>query len=125
MIADTATDPTSLVTTATVITMIVGTVIPAVLAFVTRATLPAKIKTVLTLFLVAVSGVVATIVTWPTNSAGWWHLVLNVLMTFATTAAADPSLFGPLRSGTYVARIHNDTDKHFGLFTRYDPTLLL
>jgi hypothetical protein len=113
-----------LITTATVITMIVGTAIPAAIAFVTRASLPAKVKTVLTLLLTAVSGAVATIVTWPSTGSAWTQLVLNILMTFATAAAADPSLWGKVTGATYIARIHNKTDRHFG-FGRYDPTLQL
>jgi hypothetical protein len=113
-----------LVTTSTVITMIVGTLIPAVIAVVTRASLPARAKTVLSLLLVSVSGVVASIVSWPTAGAGWWHLVLNVLMTFATAAAADPSLWGRPVAPSYVVGIHRRTDRYFGI-GQYDPNLAL
>jgi hypothetical protein len=113
-----------LVTTSTVITMVIGTVIPAVLAFVTRASLPAKIKIAATLFLTAASGVAASIVTWPSTGSGWTQLVLNVLMTFATAAAADPSLWTKVQPANYIANIHNRTDRHFGI-GQYDPTLQL
>lgn len=112
------------ITTATVITMIVGTVIPAALAVITRASIPAKAKTVVTLLLTAISGAVATIVTWPSTGNGWLQLVLNVLLTFATAASADPSLWGKVTATTYIAGIHNKTDRHFGI-GRYDPTLQL
>ncbi len=112
------------VTTSTIVTMIVGTLIPAAIAFVTRASLPAKVKTGLSLLLVALSGVVATVVTWPTTSSGWWHLVLNVLMTFATAAAADPSLWGKPVTSSYVVTLHARTDRRFGI-GHYDPTLQL
>lgn len=116
-------DP-GLVLPATVVTMVVGTLIPAAIALITRASLPSKAKTILTLFLTAVSGVVATIITWPTGGSGWWHLVLNVLMTFATAASADPSLWrGQVKAGTYIATIHSDTDKHFGIGSSYEPDL--
>lgn len=114
----------ALVTTSTVVTMIVGTALPAVVAFVTRASLPARVKTGLTLLLTAASGVVASVVSWPTSGAGWWHLVLNVLMTFATAAAADPSLWGRPVTPSYVVRIHRATDRRFGI-GRYDPSLVL
>lgn len=113
---------TTLVTTSTVVTMIVGTLIPAALALLTRASVPAKAKTIVTLLLTAASGVVASIVTWPSGSAGWWHLVLNVLLTFAAAAAADPSLWGPVKAKTYVASLHTGTDRHFGI-GQYEPAL--
>jgi hypothetical protein len=92
--------PAVLVSTATVVTMIVGTLIPT-----------------------AVSGVVAGIVAWPSTGPGWEQLVLNVLMTFATAASADPSLWrGQVKADTYVATIHTKTDKFFGV-GQYDEDL--
>jgi predicted membrane-bound spermidine synthase len=113
-----------LVTTSTVITMVVGTLIPAAIALVTRATVSAKVKTIVTLALTAISGAVATIVTWPSTSSGWTQLVLNILMTFATAASADPSLWGKSATVSYLAGIHKRTDRHFGI-GHYDPALQL
>lgn len=111
------------ITTATAVTLIVGTLIPAAVALVTRASIPAKAKTVVTLLLTAISGVVATIVSWPSSGSGWWQLVINVLLTFATAASADPSLWrGQVKADTYIAALHTKSDKYFGA-GQYDPAL--
>lgn len=113
-----------LVTGSTVVTMIVGLAIPTLLALVTRASIAATVKTLVTLALTAVSGVVASIVTWPSTGSGWLHLLLNVIMTFLAAAAADPTLFRRTVTVGYIADIHNATDKHFGV-GKYDPALEL
>jgi uncharacterized membrane protein len=113
-----------LLTGSTVVTMIVGLAIPALLALVTRASIPARAKVLVTLALTAISGVVASVVTWPSSGSGWLHLLLNVILTFVAAAAADPTLFRRSATASYIADIHNATDRHFGV-GKYDPTLEL
>lgn len=105
----------------TVITGLVGLAVPALIALVTRASLPAKGKVLLTLLLTTISGAVTSIVTWPTTSSGWWLLVWNILLTFLAAAAADVAAWIPSGASKLL---HAKTDKRFGI-GKYDPTLQL
>ena len=105
----------------TVVTMLVGLAVPALIAAITRASLPAKGKVLLTLLLTTISAAVTSVITWPTTSNGWWQLVANILFTFLAAASADVAGWIPTGASK---RIHADTDKHFGI-GRYDPSLQL
>lgn len=104
-----------------VLAMIVGVVIPAAVALVTRESLPPWVKEALLLLLSTATGVVTAVVTSPpTTLSGWEHLALNVLVAFVAAEASD---LAQRKTGTVTA-IHAATDRHFGL-GRYDPTLQL
>jgi hypothetical protein len=92
--------------------MLVGILIPALVAVVTRQTLPAWFKEAALLLLSTASGIVSAAVTNPpTNLSGWEHVALNILITFAMAEASD---LAQSKAGT-TATLHRLTDRRFGI----------
>jgi hypothetical protein len=92
--------------------MLVGLVLPAVIALVTRESLPDHVKVLMLVFLSTVSGVVSSLLgAVPTTFNAWEHVLLNILMTFLSGAAADIAAWRP--SGA-TKRISGATER-FGL----------
>lgn len=105
-----------LLTPATVVSMFVGVLVPALVALVAREHLPVRAKAILTLVLTTTSAVVASVVSWPTNSSGWWHLAYTWLMTVISAVGSLVASWVPQSPpANVVAAIHRATDPHFGL----------
>lgn len=93
-------------TISTIISMLIGVGIPLLVAFVTKETLPDRIKVLILLFLSTASGVVSSLVgAVPTTLSGWGHVALNILMTFLAAAAAEVAAWKPLGTTAAVARL--------------------
>lgn len=74
----------------TIVTMFIGTMIPLIIALITKQRLNAKFKVLLTLFFTTISGVLTSLLgAYPTSLTGWEHVLLNVLMTYLAAAGAD------------------------------------
>lgn len=79
-----------------VITFLVGLVLPALVAFVTKETLPQWIKSLILLFLSTVAGVISGLAASPPASWHQWQAVLvAIFVTFVSAAASDHSLWTP------------------------------
>lgn len=102
-----------MVTASTIVAMLIGFLLPALSAFITKEALPNPWKALLLLLLSTATGVLTSVLgALPTTSDGWWHLVLNVLMAFAVAASSDTNIWE--RSGA-TARIHAATDRFIGI----------
>jgi hypothetical protein len=107
------------ITVSTIVSMVIGVGIPALAAFITREGLPPRLKILVLLFLSTATGVVSAVITeLPTTSAGWWHLVLTVLMTYATAAVSQVQAWVP--SGATKA-IHRSSDRFIGFGPESQP----
>jgi len=101
------------VTISTIVSMAIGIGIPALAAVITKAGLSPKLKVLVLLFLSTVVGVVSAVIAeLPTTANGWWHLLLTVLMTYATAAVSQVQ--GWIPSGATKA-IHRATDPYIGI----------
>jgi hypothetical protein len=84
------------VTTSTIIAMLVGLGIPAVVALVTKETLPLHLKALLTLFLTTAAGVLSGIASSPpSNLSEWEHVVVNIVLAYMSAAAATIGTWAP------------------------------
>jgi hypothetical protein len=102
-----------MVTASTIVAMLIGFVLPALAALVTKETLPKPAKVLILLFLSTATGVLTSVLgSLPTTGDGWWHLFLNILMAFAVAASSDQGVWE--KSGA-TARIHNSTDRFLGI----------
>lgn len=100
-------------TPSTLITMVVGLLIPALVALVTKESLPARAKVLIVLLLTTASGVLSGIESAPPSSlSGWEHVVLNILMTYVSAAAATVAPWIP--GSTFVEHIERLTSD-FGI----------
>jgi hypothetical protein len=105
--------------TATLITFIVGAIIPAAVALVTRASMPLQVREAILLLLSTASGIISGLATSPPVGVSQWeHVLINIFVTFVTAEAS--SLAGN-KTGITPA-VHEATDHRFGLGT-YDPNL--
>jgi hypothetical protein len=96
----------------TVVTMLIGLGIPALIAFVTKESLNAHAKVLLLLFLTTVSGALtAAVGNLPPDLNAWEHVAFNIFITFAAAGIADVSGWTP--SGAKAA-IHRASSS-FGL----------
>jgi hypothetical protein len=76
--------------------MLLGLVFPALIALVTKESLPPHTKVLILLLLTTISGVLSSLLgSVPTTLAGWEHVALNILMTFLAAAAADVAGWKP------------------------------
>lgn len=76
-------------TTATLIALMVGTVIPGVTALVTKNETSARVKAIVTAGLSAISGgLTAYLTTPPVGTSGWETFVGTILVTWIASAAA-------------------------------------
>lgn len=83
-------------TLSTIITMLVGLGLPALIALVTKEALPDHLKVLILLALSTASGVVSSLAgSVPSTLSGWGHIALNILMTFLAGAAADVAAWKP------------------------------
>lgn len=102
-----------MVTTSTIVAMLIGFVIPALAAFITKEALPNPWKALILLLLSTITGVLTSVLgTLPANANDWWHLALNILMAFAVAASSDTNIWE--RSGA-TAKIHDATDRFIGV----------
>ena len=77
-------------TTSTIVTMLVGLLIPLFVALITKAKLSEPWKALIILFFSTVSGVIASQVgPTPTSLSGWGHVALSILMTYVSAAATS------------------------------------
>ena len=75
---------------ALLITALVGIIIPALVAIVTKESLPEPAKGLLLLFLSTASGVIAGFVATPPSSWAQWQAVLaSVFVTFVASVSSD------------------------------------
>lgn len=80
----------------TIITMLIGLLLPMLITLVTKERLPAHIKVLILLLLSTVSGVTSSLVgSVPVTLTGWGHVALNILMTFVAAAAAQIAAWEP------------------------------
>ena len=79
----------ALMSTATLIGLLVGTVIPGLTAMVTKDQASAKVKAVVTAGLAAVSGGLTAYLTSPPHgTAGWEQFIGTILVTWIASSAA-------------------------------------
>jgi hypothetical protein len=87
------------------ITALVGLVIPALVALVTKEALPTKVKALLLLLFSTASGVVAGLAATPPHSWTEWQAVLvSILVTFVSAAASDVAAWRPTGGTAAVTR---------------------
>ena len=99
-------------TTSTIVTMLVGLLIPLLVALVTKARLSAPWKVLISLLLTTASGVVSSQVgASPPSLSGWGHIALQIVMTYLASAVSYLATWKP--SG--VADSINRVTKDFGL----------
>lgn len=109
-------------TLSTLLSLLVGLGIPALVAFITRESLPEKVKALILLFLSTASGLISALVTNPpTGWSTWEHILLNIVLTYVAAAASLVATWVPIGANK---AIHAATDKHFGI-GKYDPALQL
>lgn len=92
-------------TTSTILTMFVGLVLPALIALITKETIPDHIKVLFLLLLSTASGVLSSLVGAVPRSLGeWGHVALNILMTYVASAAADIAGWKPSGATKAISR---------------------
>lgn len=107
-------------TLSTLITMLIGVGIPAIIALITKQRLNAKVKVLLTLFFTTVSGVLTSLLgAVPNSLTAWEHVLLNILMTYLAAAAADVAGWIP----TGAKKAIEDGTRDFGIGPKTDPVI--
>ncbi len=107
-------------TAGTILSMLIAIVVPALVAIVTRASLPPWAHQALLTLFATITGVVSAVVTSPpTNLSGWEHLVLNIVVAFV---AAEASSYAQEKAQATKALHHATDHLRFGI-GKYDPTL--
>jgi hypothetical protein len=107
------------VTLSTIISMMVGLVVPMAIVVLTKATMPAHVRVLVVLFLTTLSGVLSSLLgAVPTTLSAWEHVLLNMLMTYLSAAAAD---WASWRTGT-ATRVARATAR-FGIGPRAAPVV--
>jgi len=98
-------------TLSTLISMVIGLVLPLVTYAITRDKLNATAKALILLFLSTVTGVWTSLAgAVPTNLTSWEHVLLNLLMTYLMAAVS----YIASQHTTVAARIKTAT-KGFGI----------
>jgi hypothetical protein len=99
------------VTGGAIIAMLVGLVIPALVALVTREGLPTWIKEAILLLLSTATGILTALVTNPPATlSDWEHVALNIIVAFL---CAEGSQFAQTKLTT-LKMIHRATDRFVG-----------
>jgi hypothetical protein len=94
----------------TLITMIVGLVIPALVVLVTKESMPPRVRALLTLFLTTTAGVLTGLASSPPSTLSQWeHVAVNIVLTWVAAAAAEVA-------GTHggASSLHAWLDRRFG-----------
>lgn len=92
--------------------MLVGLLIPLLIAFVTKARLGQPWKALIVLFFSTVAGVIASQVgPVPASLSGWGHVMLSVIMTYLAAAVSYMATWKPTGVSTKI----NEATADFGI----------
>lgn len=98
---------TSTTVLTTLVTLVVGMLLPALVAVVTKAQLPVWLRQAVLALLAAVTGVLSSIVgAVPSTTAGWVAVLINIAVAFVGALSTQVSTWE--QSGG-LARIHRAT----------------
>jgi hypothetical protein len=96
---------TNTVLLTTLVSLLVGMVLPALTAVVTKEHLPAWIKQAVLLLLATVTGVLTSLIgAVPTTVSGWLAVLTNIALTFVAALAAQFGLWEHTGAGPAITR---------------------